>query len=356
MIQRKRLVSIVAAMASLVALSAQAAETAEPSLKPGDPAPALTVAKWVKGEPVKEFEKGKVYVMEFWATWCGPCVAAMPHVTEMQKKYADKGVIVIGMNVFERDTSLTEPFVAKQGERMGYRVAMDEPDAHDASAGKMAAAWMIAAGRNGIPCSFIVDRESRVAWIGHPMTMEGPLAKVVAGTFDIAAQQKLDQQLEAMQKDLSEAARGKDYEKALQILDQMTALDPATGKMYDTMRLSFTYRKGDYAKGNALASELAGERQGMEALSLAFTMLQAPDAEKIDADLALKLANRASEQLTGERELPSVNMVLARAHAAKKDYAKAAEYQEKFVAALKGPQKTAEEKTLADYKEKAAKS
>lgn len=39
-------------------------------LKPGDPAPALKIDKWVKGQPVEAFEKGKVYVVEFWATWC----------------------------------------------------------------------------------------------------------------------------------------------------------------------------------------------------------------------------------------------------------------------------------------------
>src|SRR4051812_31324782 len=73
------------------------------TLKPGDPAPPLRVSKWLKGGPIPKLEKGKVYVMEFWATWCGPCVAGMPHVTKLQKKYADRGVVVIGMNVGEHD-------------------------------------------------------------------------------------------------------------------------------------------------------------------------------------------------------------------------------------------------------------
>src|SRR4051812_32732197 len=103
------------------------ADKPEPTLKAGDPAPGLFLSKFVKGQPVEKFEKGKVYVIEMWATWCGPCVAAMPHVTELQKKYADKGVVVIGVNIWERDLSLVEPFVTKQGERMGYRVAMEEP-------------------------------------------------------------------------------------------------------------------------------------------------------------------------------------------------------------------------------------
>ena len=67
-----------------------------PSLKGGDPAPPLKVSKWLQGEPVKAFEPGKVYVVEFWATWCGPCIAFMPHLAELQAEYKDKSVTVIG--------------------------------------------------------------------------------------------------------------------------------------------------------------------------------------------------------------------------------------------------------------------
>ena len=45
--------------------------------------------------------------------------------------------------------------------------------------------WMEPAGQTGIPAAFIIDREGRVAWIGHPMEMDEPLAEVMAGTWDI---------------------------------------------------------------------------------------------------------------------------------------------------------------------------
>ncbi|MGH7133224.1 MAG: TlpA family protein disulfide reductase [Phycisphaerales bacterium] len=151
----------------------------EATLKVGDKAPAIAVDKWVKGEPVKGFEKGKVYVVEFWATWCGPCIAMIPHMTEMQKKYKD--VTFMSIAASERmpkdgaDKRLenVEKFVKDQGDKMGYRVGYDSKRA-------MGTSYMTAAGQNGIPCSFLVDGEGKIAWIGHPSKLEAELEKIAA--------------------------------------------------------------------------------------------------------------------------------------------------------------------------------
>ena len=81
-----------------LALSAVSAEL-------GDPAAPLQIAEWVKGKPVDlAADKGKkIFVVEFWATWCGPCRASIPHLTEMQKKFKDKNVVFIGVSVWEND-------------------------------------------------------------------------------------------------------------------------------------------------------------------------------------------------------------------------------------------------------------
>ena len=69
---------------------------------------------------------------------------------------------------------------------MAYRVAMDAvPDKEKGSEGAMAKGWMTAAGQNGIPTAFIVNKEGKIAWIGHPMEMEKPLEKIIAGTWDL---------------------------------------------------------------------------------------------------------------------------------------------------------------------------
>src|SRR5437868_8519116 len=65
------------------------------TLKAGDKAPAIKADKWVKGDAVTGFEKGKVYVVEFWATWCGPCKESIPHLTALQKEHKD--VTIIGV-------------------------------------------------------------------------------------------------------------------------------------------------------------------------------------------------------------------------------------------------------------------
>src|SRR5690349_10263705 len=86
----------------LIAFAA-AAQGASPKLTVGNPAPKLQVAKWVQGEPVKEFSKDNAYIVEFWATWCGPCRESIPHLNEIYKKYKDKGLVVIGQDVWEED-------------------------------------------------------------------------------------------------------------------------------------------------------------------------------------------------------------------------------------------------------------
>ena len=65
---------------------------------------------WLQGTPVKEWEKDKVYIFEFWATWCGPCLAAMPHMEQLHQAFKDNpGMQIIGVN----EIRLPLPLISK---------------------------------------------------------------------------------------------------------------------------------------------------------------------------------------------------------------------------------------------------
>lgn len=176
----------------------------------GKPAPALTVAKWVKGEPVTAFAPGMVYVVDLWATWCGPCRAAIPHLTKLQAKHPEK-LRVVGVSISERqkdaaDTSYiqtVEGFVAKMGEKMNYAVAVDTPEK------AVHTAWFKPAGTGGIPTAWIIDQRGLVAWvgIGTPSEVERIAEAVLAGTFDPAAEAKRAAELEATAAERAAKAR-----------------------------------------------------------------------------------------------------------------------------------------------------
>ncbi len=147
--------------------------------KIGDPAAPLQIKEWVKGSAVDVKDGKGVYVVEFWATWCGPCKTTIPHLTEMQKKFKSKGVTFIGVS--DEEPSKVKPFVTKMGDKMDYVVACDKGS-------KTSEGYMEAYGQGGIPTAFVVNKEGKVVWVGHPMDgLEQTIQKVIDGKFDLPA-------------------------------------------------------------------------------------------------------------------------------------------------------------------------
>lgn len=151
----------------------------------GDPAPELRVGKVVKGRRIETFEPGKIYVIECWGTWCGPCLDVIPHLTQLQASFPD--VHVIGVAVHDPDEDKVVRFVAEQGDEMGYAVATDGPIENPAGqeSGWVAKHWLRASFSRGVPTSFVVDGKGRVAWIGHPASLDEVLPLVIDETWDI---------------------------------------------------------------------------------------------------------------------------------------------------------------------------
>jgi uncharacterized protein (TIGR03435 family) len=181
-------------------------------LKVGDKAPALNAYKWIKGNPVKDFKKGKVYLVDFGATWCVPCAQAIPHLTQLASKYKNE-VDVVGVFVMEakkdsKDLSYVprvEQYVSQKGDNLSYNVAIDNP------AGIIENDWLHAAELTGIPQAFIIDKDGLIAWIGVPnaKTLNELLDYVNSDNYDI-----------------SDAIQGSKMQKAMQrpVLDERKSL------------------------------------------------------------------------------------------------------------------------------------
>ena len=250
-------------------------------LKVGDPAPATRPETMLQGEAVKDFKKGEVYVFECWASWCGPCIAAIPHLNELHKQMGKKGVVITGVNVWEseRDAASAQrakDFLKAQGDKMSYRVALG---------GKaFIKDWLEAAEVNGIPHAFVVA-EGKIAWTGHPAQLTAEmLGDILTGTPLAAAapiadkipQRRLskpavpagtapnDPEMAAAQAKLdalSEAMRARDWDAAEKALPAAAGVLPKQEgqELRDSIEAQIGLARGKPAKFYAQLQKLADE-------------------------------------------------------------------------------------------------
>jgi thiol-disulfide isomerase/thioredoxin len=127
--------------------SAQSGPRAEKDRKP---APDFTL-KDAHGQPMKlSGYKGKVVLLNFWATWCGPCKIEIPWFIEFEREYKDRGFAVLGVAMDDDGWESVKPYI--EGRRVNYRVAIGSEE--------MATLY---GGVDSLPTSFIIDREGRIA-------------------------------------------------------------------------------------------------------------------------------------------------------------------------------------------------
>jgi DNA-binding transcriptional LysR family regulator/thiol-disulfide isomerase/thioredoxin len=113
------------------------------------PAPAWQL-KDVHGQPVSSAQfKGKVVVIDFWATWCGPCRQEIPGYTDLQRKYGRDGLVIIGVSLDQAGPAVVEEFVKKFA--VNYQMVMGD-DAVQAAFG----------GIEAIPTTFLIDRAGQL--------------------------------------------------------------------------------------------------------------------------------------------------------------------------------------------------
>ena len=320
----------------------------------GSAAPAIDVEHWLstgdgKFEPFTEFEPGKVYIVEFWATWCGPCVASMPHLVETQEKYADKGLTIVSISDEPLDT--VEKFL--EGKVRGAQAAEGEVPTYgeltsayclttdpDASVKKD---YFLAAGQRGIPCAFIVGKDAHIEWIGHPMAMDDVLAEVLNDTWDretFAIEFKAKQQFEKLTSMAENAAMSGDFETFDECIDQIKGLQlpaenaaqlPSILATLDVLKFAGLCIN-DSDKGLAQLAE-QGESMSTSEIARLASILRVATArgKTVKPEVMQAIITQLESRVEGdENPAPLLNTIAALYHG-QGDLDKAIEFQEKAV-------------------------
>jgi len=280
----------------------------------GDIAGELKISQWLTGEPVS-IEKGKnIYVVEFWATWCPHCRDCIPILSEIQKKFGNKGVVVVGVTTEARED--VEPFVKGKKDEIAYAIGIDNAE-------QTYKAYMEAFGTDAIPNAFIVSRDGRILWFGHPAdALEKALEEILAGTYD----------LEKAKKETLAKMRIEKAERLIPVYQHLT-----TNTDEEVLIKAVSSRILYYAKDNAGFLE-----------AFAQLILMYPEISRWGKDTAMKSIKTAIE-LSKEQE-PSILATYALALFEDGKLGEAIQYQKKAIALCGDEEKKAEyEERLKEY-------
>jgi thiol-disulfide isomerase/thioredoxin len=150
----------------------------------GEIAPEITVAKWIEQAPLKiSGLRGRVVLLDFWATWCGPCLAAFPHLREWHEKYKDRGLVILGITTYygrgeghemtpAEEFSYLERF--KKQYNIPYGVGVTDTDDNHRTYGVSA-----------IPTAVLIDRRGVIRLLttgsggGNETTIEAAIEKLL---------------------------------------------------------------------------------------------------------------------------------------------------------------------------------
>lgn len=336
---------------------AVAAQAGRAELTVGDSAPRLQTGNWVQGEPVRDFDPQHVYIVEFWATWCGPCRASIPHLNQLFQAFKDKGVIVIGQDVWDQDEGVAK-FVKQMGDQMTYRVALDDKSGD--SEGSMASHWWKrGVNHHGIPTAFVI-KDHRIAWIGHPMTLtEQKIDGILSPGFDFnnaAAEYKTElkkeDEFQALQDEMHKSLEAGKWDDASTALDKMAQIVPEDRRKYfgaDTrVRILLGQKKYDEADQLAQAYCDSAPQAYDQRNAMAWTMLTQKNVDPESVKLALKLAGQANEGTAGTNAM--ILDTLARAQFMTGKTSQAITTEARAAERSQGGEKKQLEKTLADYR------
>jgi thiol-disulfide isomerase/thioredoxin len=149
----------------------------------GKPAPEWNIDKWVNGDDQRLSElRGRVVLIDFWATWCGPCIAAFPYLKELQNKFKNRGLVIVGLTKYygqyknmrnlgkeEEVKKIEEDFVKEHALTWPLGIAEGDKLFQDY-------------GVTGLPTVFVIDKKGvvRLKIIGHNEDNKSKLENMIS--------------------------------------------------------------------------------------------------------------------------------------------------------------------------------
>lgn len=282
---------------------AQTADTA--SASKSSPEVAKTISAeglppiWLQGEPVRAFEKDKLYIFEFWATWCGPCLQAMPHMEALHQTIKErKDIAIIGVNVM--DTTPSERlmgFLKSKKIAPSYAMAAD-----DGRAGPVSQHWLTPLGIGAIPHALAV-RDGVVLWRGHPNELNVSMIEALSkadfkpGSPIKDSTAELRAQREKQAQEIRTAAN-KNPAAALKLLDELAADgaidDTELMAGYETVfSTQIRYDRLDQARATVQKMVAHFPENRTALLNAGHWLIDTEQLEGQDTALAIDLAERA---------------------------------------------------------------
>jgi thiol-disulfide isomerase/thioredoxin len=219
-------------LALLAALPLAAAE-AEQTPAAGFPAPVLEPSEWLNTQAPTSWAqlKGRVLLVDKWATWCKPCIASIPHLNKLHDKYAAQGLTIIG--VTDEPAAKVKPVMESQG--MKYTIAISKADKYKTGT---------------IPHAWLIDPLGEVLWHGMPTQIDEAQIEEALKLAMAPPSFKLPKELSAAEKQLAAGNLGAGI-KALQSAKPKT--DEAKKAAADALEALKTYSTNKLAQAEEIA-------------------------------------------------------------------------------------------------------